>query len=132
VLVLSPELQIRGQTLETSEYLKILIPPVRDRDPIPAIAYNVAAQLLAVEADIDGNAPSTRVHVADGLWMTARAARLDGPGPARENDIAVSLEESSGADSRQSGLHSAIGSGRARPAIRLMAGCRLRVARERV
>jgi DNA-binding CsgD family transcriptional regulator len=98
VLVLSPELQIRGQTTETSEYLKILIPPVRDRDPIPAIAYNVAAQLLAVEADIDGNAPSTRVHVADGLWMTARAARLDGPGPTRENDIAVSLEESSGAE----------------------------------
>jgi DNA-binding CsgD family transcriptional regulator len=98
VLVLSPELRIRGQTVETSEYLKILVPPARDRDPIPAIAYNVAAQLLAVEADIDGNAPSTRVHVVDGLWMTARAARLDGPGPARENDIAVSLEESSGAE----------------------------------
>ena len=98
VLVLSPELRIRGQTIETSEYLKILIPPVRDRDPIPAIAYNVAGQLLAVEAGIDGNSPSTRVHLVDGLWMTARAARLDGPGPARENDIAVSLEESSGAE----------------------------------
>ena len=98
VLVLSPELQMRGQTIETSEYLKILIPPVRDREPIPAIAYNVAAQLLAIEADIDGHAPSARVHVANGLWMTARAARLDGPGPACEHDIAVSLEESSGAE----------------------------------
>jgi DNA-binding CsgD family transcriptional regulator len=98
VLLLSPELRMRGQTTETSEYLKMLIPPVRDREPIPAVAYNVAAQLLAVEAGIDSNAPSTRVHVANGLWMTARAARLDGPGPARENDIAVSLEESSGAE----------------------------------
>jgi hypothetical protein len=97
VLVLSPELQMRGQTTETSQYLKTLIPPARDREPIPAIAYNVAAQLLAVEADIDGNPPSTRVHVANGLWMTARAARLDGPGRGRDADIAVTLEESSGA-----------------------------------
>jgi DNA-binding CsgD family transcriptional regulator len=98
VLVLSPQLQMRGQTTETSQYLRTLIPPGRDREPIPAIAYNVAAQLLAVEAEIDGNAPSTRVHVANGLWMTARAARLDGPGPARDTDIAVTLEESSGAE----------------------------------
>jgi hypothetical protein len=54
VLVLSPELQMGGQTSKTSEYLMNLIPPMRNREPIPAIAYNVAAQLLAVEADIDG------------------------------------------------------------------------------
>jgi DNA-binding CsgD family transcriptional regulator len=98
VLVLSPELQVRGQTPETTEYLKVLIPPVRDREPIPAVAYNVAAQLLAIETGVDGNAPSARVHVSDGLWMTARAARLGGPGPPRGRDIAVTLEESSGAE----------------------------------
>jgi DNA-binding CsgD family transcriptional regulator len=98
VLVLSPELLVRGQTAETPEYLRILIPPVPDREPIPAVAYNVAAQLLAIEAGVDGNAPSARVHVAKGLWMTARAARLDGPGPSRGHDIAVTLEESSGAE----------------------------------
>lgn len=98
VLVLSPELQVRGQTPETTEYLKILIPPVQDREPIPAVAYNVAAQLLAIEAGVDANAPSARVHVSDGLWMTARAARLGGPGPSSGHDIAVTLEESSGAE----------------------------------
>ena len=98
VLVLSPELLVRGQTAETSEYLRTLIPPVPDREPIPAVAYNVAAQLLAIEAGVDSNAPSARVHVAKGLWMTARAARLDGPGPSRGHDIAVTLEESSGAE----------------------------------
>jgi DNA-binding CsgD family transcriptional regulator len=98
VLVLSPELQVRGQTPETTEYLKMLIPPAQDRQPIPAVAYNVAAQLLAIEDGVDGNAPSARVHVSDGLWMTARAARLDGPGPSRGQDIAVTLEESSGAE----------------------------------
>jgi DNA-binding CsgD family transcriptional regulator len=98
VLVLSPELQVRGQTPETTEYLKMLIPPVRDRQPVPAVAYNVAAQLLAIEDGVDGNAPTARVHVSDGLWMTARAARLDGPGLSRGHDIAVTLEESSGAE----------------------------------
>jgi DNA-binding CsgD family transcriptional regulator len=98
VLVLSPGLQVRGQTAETTEYLRILIPTAPDRTPIPAVAYNVVAQLLAVEAGIDGHAPSARVHVADGLWMTARAARLDGPGPSCDHDIAVTLEESSGAE----------------------------------
>jgi DNA-binding CsgD family transcriptional regulator len=97
-LVLSPGLQVRGQTAETTEYLRILIPPADDRAPIPAVAYNVAAQLLAIEADVDSHTPSARVHVANGLWMTARAARLDGPGPTRDHDIAVTLEESSGAE----------------------------------
>jgi DNA-binding CsgD family transcriptional regulator len=98
VLVLSPELQVRGQTAETAEYLRMLIPPAADRAPIPAVAYNVAAQLLAIEAGIDNHDPSARVHVADGLWMTARAARLDGPAASRDHDIAVTLEESSGAE----------------------------------
>ena len=98
VLVLSPQLQVRGQTAETTEYLRILIPTAPDRTPIPAVAYNVVAQLLAIEAGIDGHAPSARVHVANGLWMTARAARLDGPMPSCDHDIAVTLEESSGAE----------------------------------
>jgi DNA-binding CsgD family transcriptional regulator len=86
---------VRGQTAETTEYLRILIPTAPDRTPIPAVAYNVVAQLLAIEGGIDGHAPSARVHLAGGLWMTAHAARLDGPGPSGDHDIAVTLEESS-------------------------------------
>lgn len=97
-LLLSPELEVRSQTPETTGYLRVLVPPAEDRRPIPAVAYNVAAQLLAVEEGVDGNGPSARVHVSDGLWMTARAARLDGPGSSRERDIVVTLEESSGAE----------------------------------
>jgi len=63
VLLLSPDLQVRGQTPETMDYLRVLIPPAPGRDPIPAVAYNVAAQLLAIEAGVDGNPPSARVHV---------------------------------------------------------------------
>ena len=51
--MLSPELTVRAQTAETEEYLRVLVPPDADRPPVPAGAYNVAAQLLAVEAGID-------------------------------------------------------------------------------
>jgi DNA-binding CsgD family transcriptional regulator len=98
VLLLAADLRVRSQTPQAQQYLRALVPPAEDRQPIPAVAYNVAAQLLAVENGIDANPPSARVHVADGFWMTARAARLDGPGPACERDIAVTLEESSAAE----------------------------------
>jgi DNA-binding CsgD family transcriptional regulator len=98
VLVLSPGLEVQSQTAETTQYLRMLLPTAPDRTPIPAVAYNVVAQLLAVEGAFDDHAPSARVHVGDGLWMTARAARLDGPGPSCDHDIAVTLEESSGAE----------------------------------
>lgn len=98
VLLLSPDLRVRSQTPQTQEYLRALVPPAEGRQPIPAVAYNVAAQLLAVEDGIDVNPATARVHVTGGLWMTARAARLDGPGSARERDIVVTLEQSSAAE----------------------------------
>lgn len=98
VLLLSPELQVLGQTPETMEYLRVLVPPDADRQPIPAAAYNVAAQLLALEAGVDGNPPTARVSVSDGLWMTVRAARIEGPEPPLERNIAVTIEESSAAE----------------------------------
>jgi DNA-binding CsgD family transcriptional regulator len=91
VLLLSPELTVIGQTPQTHEYLHTLIPPEQGYAPVPASAYNVAAQLLAVESGVDDHQPSARVHLAGGLWLTLRAARI---GP----DIAVSIEESTPAE----------------------------------
>jgi DNA-binding CsgD family transcriptional regulator len=91
VLLLSPELDVIGQTPHTHEYLQALIPPEAGRPPIPASAYNVAAQLLAVESGVDDHPPSTRVHLSAGLWLTLRAARLG-------TDIAVTIEESTPAE----------------------------------
>ncbi|WP_309116894.1 hypothetical protein [Saccharothrix sp.] len=42
------------------------MPPAEGRAPIPASAYNVAAQLLAVEAGVDDHPPWARAHLADG------------------------------------------------------------------
>lgn len=96
VLMLSADLAVRAQTPETDEYLRVLVPPDADRRPIPAGAYNVAAQLLAVEAGVDHHAPSARVHLADGIWLTLQAARLGETGP--RDDIAVTIERTPPAD----------------------------------
>jgi DNA-binding CsgD family transcriptional regulator len=95
VLLLSPDLDVLGQTPDTLEYLRALVPPADGQAPIPAGAYNVAAQLLAVEAGVDSNPPSARVHVSDGLWVTLRAARMAKATAAGEGNIAVTIEESS-------------------------------------
>jgi DNA-binding CsgD family transcriptional regulator len=89
VLLLSATLEVLGQTPSTGEYLRVLVPTLGE--PVPAAAYNVAAQLLAVEAGVDANPPSARVHLADGWWLTLRAARMGA-------DIAVSIEDSSPAE----------------------------------
>lgn len=95
VLMLSSDLRVLRQTPETQEYLRLLLPSAEGRTPIPASAYNVAAQLLAIEAGVDRNPAVARVHVCDGLWMTLRAARIGtGPDPTG-HDIAVTIEETS-------------------------------------
>jgi DNA-binding CsgD family transcriptional regulator len=94
VLLLSPDLEVRGQTPGSHEPLRRLVPRDDDGPPVPAGAYNVAAQLLAVEAGVDAHPPWARAHLGDGVWATLRAARLDGPLPVARRDIAVSIEES--------------------------------------
>lgn len=95
VLALSPDLEVRAQTRETEGYLLRLVPPDDGRPPIPAGAYNVAAQLLAVESGVDNHPPSARVHLEGGTWLTLRAARMGGSVSTDEQDIAVSIEPTS-------------------------------------
>lgn len=90
MLLLSPDLEVLRQTPGTSDPLRVLQPRDDGGPTVPAAAYNVAAQLLAVEAGVDGHEPRSRVHLADGVWLTLRAARL---GPAGGgDDIAVTIE----------------------------------------
>jgi DNA-binding NarL/FixJ family response regulator len=98
VLVLSPDLDVRAQTPETEQYLTVLVPPDADRHPIPAGAYNVAAQLLAVESGVDDHPPFARVHLAAGVWLTLRAARIGDTTPIEERDVAVTIESASTAE----------------------------------
>ncbi len=91
VLVLSPDLEVVGQTPQTPEYLRLLLPPPDGRAPVPAGAYNVAAQLHAIESDVDTNPAYARVSLPDGQWLSLRAARVSGPQPS----IAVTIEDAS-------------------------------------
>ena len=91
VLVLTPDLGVAAQTRETDDYLRALLPSGDDRPPVPAAAYNVAAQLLAVEQGVDAHEPRARVHLGEGTWLTLRAARVGQPGPALDQDIAVTI-----------------------------------------
>lgn len=99
VLLLSPALEVRAQTPQTRRYLQVLVPPEAEgQAPVPAGAYNVAAQLLAAEAGVDDNPPVARVHLTGGRWLTLRAARMDTtPAPAGR-DVAVSIEPSTAGD----------------------------------
>jgi len=55
VLLLNGDLEVRAQTPETQDHLRMLVPPAGDEPPIPASAYNVAGQLLANEAELIGH-----------------------------------------------------------------------------
>jgi DNA-binding CsgD family transcriptional regulator len=98
VILLSPALEVRAQTSETERLLRILVPPSGGADPVPAAAYNVAAQLLAVEAAVDPGPPTARVHVAAETWVTLRAARIGVEDAEVERDIAVTIEQTAPVD----------------------------------
>src|SRR5918994_2147088 len=98
VLLLTRDLDVLAQTPPTQALLRVLIPPGHDAAPIPAGAYNVAAQLLAVDAGVDTSPAWARVHVAEGLWLTLRAAPIGDAETRVDSGIAVSIEQSSPAE----------------------------------
>ena len=101
VLTLDEDLQITSRTAASQSWLDVLLPPGSEGRAIPASVYNVAAQLLAVEAGIDDRPASTRVHLGDGFWLTLRAARLASDRPESDSlapgtgRIVVTIEEAS-------------------------------------
>jgi DNA-binding CsgD family transcriptional regulator len=98
VFVLDDELRVLGQTPAGESWLQILLPAGPDRSPVPASVYNVAAQLLATEQGVDVHPATARVHLADGFWVTSRAARLEPPHSEQRGVIAVTMEETSPVD----------------------------------
>jgi len=75
-LTLDDDLRILSRTSASKAWLERLLPPVPSEQAVPASVYNVAAQLLAAESGVDDHPASARVHLADGFWLTVRAARL--------------------------------------------------------
>jgi len=86
-------LVITGSTPGTEAWLARLLPAKSRRGPVPAAVLNVAAQLLAREADVDGSPATGRVHAGGAVWLRLRASRLDTSG-----QIAVTIELASPGD----------------------------------
>jgi len=93
VLVLDGNLSILERAQGSEYWLKLLLPQPDGSGPIPACAFNVAAQLLAREEGIDDNPAMARMPLPGGAWATLRATRLE-PGHA----IAVTIEQTTARD----------------------------------
>ena len=107
VVMLGPDLHMRGQTADAQAQLYRLNPPDPQPDgtdadvpAIPAAAYNVAAQLIAREQRVDDAPARSRVHLGLPRWVTLKADRIAGAGPRAQRDIVVTIEESGVADRR--------------------------------
>jgi DNA-binding CsgD family transcriptional regulator len=104
VLTLDDDLRIASRTAASRAWLEVLLPPGPGEQAVPASVYNVAAQLLAAEEGVDDHPASTRTHLADGFWLTLRAARLssDEPRPSAPASgsagLVVTIEEASAAE----------------------------------
>ena len=104
VLKLDDDLRIASRTAASQAWLDVLLPPEPDERAIPASVNKLAAQFLATEQGIDEHQAFTRTHLADGFWLTLRAARLsaDEPHPDAPADgapaLVVAIEEASGAE----------------------------------
>lgn len=97
VVLLNDRLDIVSQTRQVDADLRSLLPTEADRTPVPAAVLNVAAQLLAVEADVDANPAWVRAHLGAGRWVTVAAARVEGAA-AGGGSIAVTIEPTSSTD----------------------------------
>lgn len=96
VLLVGEDLRPIGDTATARAWLARLLPPSAEDPAVPAVALNVAAQLLAREAGVDDQPARARVHLGGGRWITARADRWQAAqGPPL---IAVSLEETAPRD----------------------------------
>jgi DNA-binding CsgD family transcriptional regulator len=93
VLVLDEALRITASTSAATGWLRRLQPSAPGTIPVPAVVYNVAAQLLAAEAGADAHEPSTRVWAGEHGWVTVRAGRLDAlPAAGGPPAITVTIE----------------------------------------
>lgn len=93
VLIVDDDLRIVARTTAATNWLRSLLPTASGRDPVPAAVYNVTAQLLAREADVDDHPAAATTAVGGRTWVTLRASRLKPADRDRLGTIAISIEE---------------------------------------
>lgn len=89
VVLVTDELELTGINATAEQWLELMGPP--PNGSVPAEVFNVAAQLQAREAGIDGHAAAARVPIGDGRWAVLNATRMLPAGDAAPG-IAVTIE----------------------------------------
>lgn len=92
LVLLDDELAAVSSTAAAEQSFRRLLPTEPGNSPIPAAALNVAAQLLAREADVDHGPARSRAHLHDGRWVMLQAARLRHVTEGLSASIAVTVD----------------------------------------
>lgn len=92
VLTLDEDLAVAGQTTSVNDWLTLLQPGPAPHHQVPAEVLNVAAQLLAREANVDTHDAECRVHIGVGRWASLRASRMESGKPGRTPPLAVTIQ----------------------------------------
>ncbi|AXJ10610.1 helix-turn-helix transcriptional regulator [Arthrobacter sp. PM3] len=103
VLTLDETMTVTGQTASAGEWVALLQPGPAPYQAVPAEVFNVAAQLAALEAGVDGHEAMSRVPIGSGDWALLRATRMERstPEPGRTvsaDPLAVTIQECPAAD----------------------------------
>lgn len=93
VLTLDTGMAVVGQTASAADWLDLLQRGPRPYQAVPAEVLNVAAQLLAREAGVDGHPAWSRVPIGSGRWALLRATRMDSGQPGASPPLAVTIQE---------------------------------------
>ncbi len=92
VLTLDAEMAVVGETASVDEWLGLLQAGPHPFQRVPAEVFNVAAQLLAVEAGVDQHPASARVHIGWGQWAILQASRMGAAGSEAIPPLAVTIQ----------------------------------------
>jgi DNA-binding CsgD family transcriptional regulator len=92
VLTLDAAMEVVGATASGDEWLRLLQAGPHPFQRVPAEVLNVAAQLLALEADVDHHPASSRVYIGSGRWAMLRASRMDSAGAVAIPPLAVTIQ----------------------------------------
>lgn len=92
VLTLDADMAVMGGTASGDEWLRLLQAGPRPFQGVPAEVLNVAAQLLAREADVDHHPASSRVYIGSGQWAMLRASRMDSAGSVAIPPLAITIQ----------------------------------------
>ncbi|MGO4188363.1 helix-turn-helix transcriptional regulator [Pseudarthrobacter sp. TAF60_1] len=92
LLTLDEDMAVVGGTSSVDEWLGLLQAGPSPFQRVPAEVLNVAAQLLALEAGVDGHPAWSRAYLGSGRWAMLRASRMGPAASGSTPPLAVTIQ----------------------------------------